>query len=536
MKTRIAITAFLLAAHGFLGIRGESPLARIAALPPEGGTLRFEKGEYHFYETDAQTMWLDPSNNQSGEKRVVFPLVGRKNVTIDGCGSTFVFHGRAFPFAATNCTGLTFRNFTVTTRYPSCPGFVVKEKDKDGFTVKFDDGVCPYRVDQGDISFSLDGNEISTRDGRLSLHLLGRHFVVYLMAPDSPGDKGKFPASFVGVRAEDIGNREVRFTYYGDKHPKSVSLPYNVGEKVVINLEEKRYRDVFFFEDCDGVSVENVAIRRFGGMGVVGQRSGNIKVDGLSVRPHEGERVTLTADIVQFINCYGKISITGCEGGLSLDDWINIHGNYLKIVSAEGRRLRLRPQHPSQQGFFPYRPGDVVECVTARERKVLATARVCAVAKDPADPAVCEITVDADLSGTPLVGKLVENATLNPDVTIKGNRFSDFPHLRLSGRGKYVVEGNRFERCSAAVLGMDLADYWFESGRIADMTIRNNAVVKGGGFHFGLSGWSGNGPDVPKVHGRVVLEGNTFDQVRGARWSAVGVRDFVVMPPSAKTR
>ena len=241
----------------------------------------------------------------------------------------------------------------------------------------------------------LDGNEISTRDGRLSLHLLGRHFVVYLMAPDSPGDKGKFPASFVGVRAEDIGNREVRFTYYGDKHPKSVSLPYNVGEKVVINLEEKRYRDVFFFEDCDGVSVENVAIRRFGGMGVVGQRSGNIKVDGLSVHPHAGERVTLTADIVQFINCYGNISITGCEGGLSLDDWINIHGNYLKIVSADGRRLRLRPQHPSQQGFFPYRPGDMVECVTARERKVLATARVCAVAKDPADPSVCEITVDA---------------------------------------------------------------------------------------------------------------------------------------------
>ena len=218
MKTRIAITVFLLAAHGFLGIRGESVLARITALPPEGGTLRFKKGEYHFYEADAQTMWLDPSNNQSGEKRVVFPLVGRKNVTIDGCGSTFVFHGRAFPFAATNCTGLTFRNFTVTTRYPSCPSFVVKEKNKDGFTVKFDDGVCPYRVDQGDISFSLDGNEISTRDGRLSLHLLGRHFVVYLMAPDSPGDKGKFPASFVGVRAEDIGNREVRFTYYGVAH------------------------------------------------------------------------------------------------------------------------------------------------------------------------------------------------------------------------------------------------------------------------------------------------------------------------------
>ena len=502
--------------------------ARLAALPPEGGTLYLAKDTYHFYENDAKRMWLDPSNNQSGEKYVVFPLVGRKDVTIDGCGSTFVFHGRTFPFAATNCTGLTFRNFTVTTRYPSCPGFVVKEKDKDGFTVKFDERVCPYRVDQGNISFSLDGNGISTYDGRLSLHLLDCHHVVYLMAPNSPGDKGSFPASFVGVRAEDIGNREVRFTYYGDRHPKSVSLPYNVGAKVVINLEEKRYRDVFFFEDCDGVAVENVVIRRFGGMGIVGQRSGNIKVEGLSVYPHEGERVTVTADIVQFINCYGKISIIDCEGGLSRDDWINIHGNYLKIVSAKGRCLRVRPQHPSQQGFFPYRPGDMIECVTARERSVLATARVCTVAKDPANPAICEITVDADLSGVPLVGHLVENITLNPDVTIRNCRFSDFPHLRLSGRGKYLIEGNRFEHCIKSVLGMDLADYWFESGRILDMTIRNNSVVDGGGFSFGLSGWSGNENNIPKVHGRISLDGNIFNHVRGAPWSAVGVGDFNV--------
>ena len=51
--------------------------AHLAALPPEGGTLYLAKDTYHFYEDAARTMWLDPSNNQSGEKRVVFPLVGR---------------------------------------------------------------------------------------------------------------------------------------------------------------------------------------------------------------------------------------------------------------------------------------------------------------------------------------------------------------------------------------------------------------------------------------------------------------------------
>ena len=402
------------------------------------------------------------------------------------------------------------------------------EKSDAGFTVKFDEGVCPYAVKDGHLTFSLDGHEISTRDGRLSLHALDRLIIIYLMTPTAPGDKSLFPAGFVGVTPEAVGERTVRFTYYGDPHAKSIGLPYNVGEKVVMNLEEKRHRDVFFFEDCDNVAVENVTIRRFGGMGVVGQRSGNITVDRLVAEPEPGERVTLTADIVQFINCFGDIAISNCSGGHSLDDWINIHGNYLQVVSVDGNRVRLQTKHVSHSGFFPYRPGDALEFVTPHERTVIAKADVLSWTADPSNATLCEVTVDADLSSAGVVGLLAENATLNPNVTICGNRFAHYPNVRLSGRGKYVVESNRFERCSSAVTGMDLADYWFESGRIADMTIRHNAVVDGGGFSFGLSGWSAGDAGVPLVHDCILLEGNTFDAVRGPKWSAVGVRSLEV--------
>ena len=109
----------------------------------------------------------------------------------------------------------------------------------------------------------------------------------------------------------------------------------------------------------------------------------------------------------------------------------------------------------------------------------------------------------------------------------------NFPHLRLSGRGKYLVEGNRFQDCLKAVHGMDLADYWFESGRISDMTILGNEIVNGGGFAFGLSGWDEGDPAAPKIHGRILIENNTFKSLKGESVSAAGVRELIVRDPSA---
>lgn len=494
----------------------------------DGATLSLPKGEYHLGEADARKMWLDPSNNSSGEKIVVFPLIGKSNVTIDGNGSKLVVHGRAFPFVALGCTNVTIRNLTVTTRYPSCAGFTVLSKDDTGFTVEFDAGACPFAVMDGGLSFHLDGHDVSTFGGRLSLHAIDRIAINYLMTPKSPGVKDKFPAPFMGVVPEDLGGRKVRFRYYGDKHRKSAKLPYGCGEKVVVNLEEKRYRDVFLFEDCRGVRLEDVSIERFGGMGVVAQRSGDLTVERLKTVPPEGERVSLTADIMQFVNCFGVIRIENCEGGWSLDDVLNIHGNYLRVEAVEGRRVRLRAMHDAHEGFFPYRPGDAVEFVVARTRQVLATARVIGVTPDKQNRFLCTLEVDGDVENVPS-GALVENVTLNPDVIFRNNRFRNYPNIRVSGRGKYLIEGNRLECACSALTVFDLAEYWYESGRISEMTVRNNDFIDCNGLggrtfiDVGVAGW---GADAPKIHGRIRLENNRFEGVKGTRVRTSGVFDF----------
>lgn len=59
-------------------------------------------------------------------------------------------------------------------------------------------------------------------------------------------------SSVDSIRGHGETDETARFTYCGNKHAKSIKLPYNVGEKVVVNLEAKRYRDVREFVVSEG--------------------------------------------------------------------------------------------------------------------------------------------------------------------------------------------------------------------------------------------------------------------------------------------
>jgi len=49
----------------------------------DGDVLRFEPGEYHFWPEQAFEKYYYISNNRHGLKRVAFPIIGKKNITID---------------------------------------------------------------------------------------------------------------------------------------------------------------------------------------------------------------------------------------------------------------------------------------------------------------------------------------------------------------------------------------------------------------------------------------------------------------------
>jgi len=73
--------------------------------------LVFPKGEYHFYPDFGVDKYCFISNNDEGMKRIIFPLIGFENFTIDGRGSLFIFHGFVNPFIVENSSNITFKDF-----------------------------------------------------------------------------------------------------------------------------------------------------------------------------------------------------------------------------------------------------------------------------------------------------------------------------------------------------------------------------------------------------------------------------------------
>lgn len=497
MKLRVAVSVAMTASAVFAKTLTIGPIAgnatpHVAAAVmamADGDTLLFKKGEYHFDVDGAHNEYVVSSGCKNGDKRVVFSLRGKKDVTIDGGGSTFIWHGRTFPFHCAHCPGLVLRNFESAIAGRSVVEPVVTEKSPEGFLCKFADPKC-YSVQSGNIVFDLEIGRFTTAERKISVHALDRCNINYLFAGDSTCPKVNLPASFVETDAEDRGDGCVFFRY----RKGSVPFPYGVGSPIGFLLEIPRFRCTLFIEHCHGATVRNVSVRRGGGIALTAQCCNGLTLDGFNVRPYSGEKVANTADCIFLVNCRGQVVVKDCEISWSLDDAMNCHGNYFIIESVRGRTARVRhvlQRDLAYEGFFPFHAGDVVEFTHPGSRAdVLGTAVVESLQDCSTTSISATLTFKDDVSKLP-AGTYVENITWIPNVTVTGCHFHDTLHLRLSGRGNWIVENNRFSR-GAGVLVEDLSSYWGEAGRTENMKIRNNVFNRfnsmGGGAFVTVSG------------------------------------------------
>ncbi len=496
-----------------------------------GGELHFETGEYHFYKEGSHQQFFAVSNNAACDKHIVFPLIHMENVVIDGHGSVFVFHDVTFPFMISASKGITLRNIVCDTGKSPLVEFLVHDISEDGFCMDIDYEQNPFFVEDGSLMFERESEIVSGKNEFFSLHALGCHKVQYFATGECGADMTNLPARLMKCNVEktDTG---IRATYRDDS-PNSIV--YGEGEKITSIIDGKRNVDVICLDRSENIHIENITIGRGIGMGVVGQLSRDIVIDGFSTNVgfHQGGYQTLTADSLHFINCDGKLEIKNCAISDTMDDVINVHGMYTSVKSVEANLIRSAIKHQEQRFFNPYRAGDRLEIIDNESFEIVAEFYVDR--SEFMEGSGENIETHGHFTyGAERIkeGFWVENPDRMPNVHLHHNHFYNFPNIRLSGGGDILVEDNHIANCSAALLCLDLARYWYESGRVKNLIYRNNLLEDcngRGGRCFLRIGIDGVEDDIaPKIHRRIEISGNTFKTVRRHAILAGGVKELII--------
>ncbi|MDQ2764555.1 MAG: right-handed parallel beta-helix repeat-containing protein [Pseudomonadota bacterium] len=421
--------------------------------------LVFPPGRYDFWPDKATERYLFISNNTEGLKRIAFPLFNFDGFEIEGQGAEFVFHGPILPFAVLGSTDIRLSGFSVDWKRPFHSEGRIAEIGDGWLDLVFSDEF-PYKILGNRLVFMGESGE-EYRFSNLLEFDPNRHETAF-QALDNYGIENRH-------EAKEIQPGRVRLTM-------ALASAPTLGNVFVFGSDHRKCPGIFI-SDSQRIEIENVTLHHGGGMGIIAQLTTDVAVRHLQVTPPPGKgRLTsLTADATHFVSCRGKIEITDCLFENQMDDPVNIHGIYARISArVSDRTLEVALMHGEQMGIDLFAPGDTAELVQAETLGVYYAGAVKSVRR--LNKKVSVLTFAEDLPAQIKAGDAAVCREANPDVTIcgctsRGNRARGF---LLSTSGRVLIEGNYFHTPGAAILVAGDANYWFESGPVRDVTIRNN--------------------------------------------------------------
>ena len=453
----------------------QKALAKIKAEYKEGEKviLRFPEGRYEFHEKGAAVREYYISNHdQTNPKKVGIALEDMKNLTLDGQGSEFVFHGRMLPVSLLRSENCLLKNFSIDFENPHIAQVKIVENDPQ-------DGIVFEPAPWVDYRIAKDSIFEAYGEGWTMRHSWGIAFdgdtkhLVYNTSDIGCPTKG----------ASEVAPRRIHAPGWKDAR----LVP---GTVVAMRGWGRPTPGIFLSHDVN-TTIENVKVHYAEGMGLLAQLCENITLEkfGVCLKGNADPRYfTTQADATHFSGCKGKIvSCNGLYEGM-MDDAINVHGTYLKVVKrVDDRTLVGRYMHGQSWGFEWGCPGDEVQFIRSNTMELVGKQNKI-ISIRPYDKEQTEgareflITfqepVDQVINGQSGFG--IENLTWTPEVLFSGNviRNNRARGSLFSTPRKTIVENNLFDHTSgAAILLCGDCNGWFETGACRHVIIRKNRFV-----------------------------------------------------------
>lgn len=541
------------------GRSGDCAKAVISALEDiraggEDCVLSFPKGEYHIYKDFCPVREWHTSNTDSTKypkKTIGFLIENQKNLTVEGNGSEFVFHGDMMAFCIAKSENIVLKNFSWDFAEPTTTQMNIESVNKNTVSYRIPDG-CPFEIAGKKIKWICGTSPYTDKPYYTQFNA----HECWCTVGFNPQTNIKRRYSFLSTpftRAKKIvrtGTDTVDI-----KYRFSIPKPWNtVGMSCEMCASKHRPTAGAFFWESKNISVQNVNVRYLHGFGWLTQMCENVEVLGCNFEPDSDRLCTSYADLIHVSGAAGKIKIENCHFSHAHDDPINIHGTFTRVENKkDSHTLVLKYVHSQQGGFPQFHIGDEVmfyarDTLSPLENReeVFTVTAVTNPFESGLDGKTSVVSFDKALPDSILdkIGKepkyVAENITYTPSVEIRGCDFNIIPTrgILCTTRKPVIIENNRFDNIAMACIFIsnDSSD-WYESGPVRDMVIRNNE------FNIretGQTEWKdapavyvhpvtkgGKTPDEP-VHKNITIENNTVHLFHDRAFLIESVENLIV--------
>lgn len=440
--------------------------------PGDKVTLLFESGRYDFHPEGAAVREYYISNHdQDNPKTVGFPLEDWKELTVDGQGADFIFHGRMLPLSLLRSENCTLRNFSIDFETPQITQVKVLKNGEEGITFEPAAWVKCRINDKGFFESYGEGCSNAPQGG---------------IAFEEKTKRLVYHTSDLWCPMEGVKEVSPR-VYQAPQWKDARLIP---GTVIALRTYYRPAPGIFLSNDKD-TRLQNVKVHYAEGMGLMAQLCENITLDEFSVclRGDQDPRYfTTQADATHFSSCRGKIdSRNGLYEGM-MDDAINVHGTYLKIKQRlDDHTVIAQYMHPQAYGFEWGVKGDEVQFVRSSTMELTGgknrVKEILPHDKDTVKGAKeyrITFTEPLDAGITDKEGFGIENLSWCPEVYFADNviRNNRARGTLFSTPLKTVVERNLFDHTSGtAILLCGDCNGWFETGACRNVLIRNNRFI-----------------------------------------------------------
>jgi hypothetical protein len=455
--------------------------------------LKFPRGVYHFHKEYALRRCYHTSNTNTldyPKKSIGILLENQKGITIDGCGSLFLFHGNMMALAVVDSEDVVLQNFSWD--YPCAPTSEMVIETVRGNRVI-------YSIPQKQTFEIYDNDIIWYEESPLS----GERYWQFtndekccnvMVCDEEKGIIGRHDLS-----ESPYAHVETIKTIYDDgvSRPKLEIvyrrlLPSFYQSGVRFEFSRNTYRETAgaFFWQSKNIVVEQVNVHYLYSFGWLTQMCHNIRFTRCDFMPNEksDRKCVSFADLIHVSGCSGQVLVEECTFSHAHDDAINIHGTFVKLKRIQNPKTMIFCYAHEQQGGFPqfYSNNEVklYRDDTLEELATLLVETACFVGQPFGKQ--MEVSFQSEISRevlhiltqqTEQFGVVAENVTYTPSVIIKRCRFDLLPTRGiLCTTGKVaLLTGNVFTNITMASIFLSGdSKEWFESGVIKSMIIENN--------------------------------------------------------------